>query len=83
MRAAPSRSSFGLPWRRASIVGGGMVAAWRRPEATHAPVGAVPTALFLLCFFSDSDGGYAAEVIDLFWDEGGYAAEACGLFTFM
>jgi hypothetical protein len=41
-----------------------MVAAWRRPEATHAPVDAVPTALFLLCFF-ESDGGYAAEVMDL------------------
>jgi hypothetical protein len=41
-----------------------MVAARRRPVATHAPVGAVPTALFLF-FYSECDGGSAAEVSDL------------------
>jgi hypothetical protein len=40
-----------------------MVAARRRPVATHAPVGAVPTALFF--FYSECDGGSAAEVSDL------------------
>jgi hypothetical protein len=50
MRAAPSRSSFGLPCMRASDVGGGMVAARCRPVATHAPVGAVPTALTFFFF---------------------------------
>jgi hypothetical protein len=42
-----------------------MVAARRRPVATHAPVGAVPTALFLPFFYSECDGGSAAEVSDL------------------
>jgi hypothetical protein len=40
-----------------------MVAARCRPVATHAPVGAVPTTLTF--FYSESDGGSAAEINDL------------------
>jgi hypothetical protein len=42
-----------------------MVAARRRPVATHAPIGAIPTTLFLSFFYSECDGGSAAEVSDL------------------
>jgi hypothetical protein len=41
-----------------------MVAARRRLVATHAPVGAIPAALFLF-FCAECDDGSAAEVIDL------------------
>jgi hypothetical protein len=43
----------------------GTVAARRLPEATHAPVGAVSTAMSDFFYSDGSDGSYAAEVNDL------------------
>jgi hypothetical protein len=56
-----------------------MVAARRRPVATHAPVGAAPTALIFLFYFFECDGG----LFYFFECDGGSAAEVSDLSEMM